>query len=447
MKFQELAKELKISLDSIQQFIEDFELNVGDCVCPNFDAQPDFEKFARENIKFLKDYEKDLGKEKSIEEIAKKIKQPIDKIKELLSTENTDPILDAGDYKTTVSSFRIDHKLGGNYRFIYDYFGTKTLLEHRDFIGYSDLFFYITDVLEPFIDPNETINWGIYKPAGIILYGPPGSGKIFWAHKIASIIGYELSTVKRHYLGSSYVPGHKFTFNEFLMSMMKKEHQAVLVEDFDKVMIEESEECGDEELEVKEIILNYVDKFAKENFLMIGSSNTMATLDKEGLAPGRFDVLIPVFPPNVKERTEIILYSMTKRLADDSLLLKILRTNKADQLEFWTDCATKMKAYSNTMVIDFTQILKKLIRSAYKKMKSEEIQISQDMLDNALRESTVKLTEEYLNWVQQFIFDVSLNNPQDFPVRLITLQTELNAYKIQEQPDRPIGFHKNEEQP
>jgi ATP-dependent 26S proteasome regulatory subunit len=54
------------------------------------------------------------------------------------------------------------------------------------------------------LNPQQIKDWGINKPAGIILYGPPGSGKIFWANKIAEIIGYQFKEVKKHYLGTSF---------------------------------------------------------------------------------------------------------------------------------------------------------------------------------------------------------------------------------------------------
>jgi SpoVK/Ycf46/Vps4 family AAA+-type ATPase len=45
---------------------------------------------------------------------------------------------------------------------------------------------------------------------------------------------------------------------------------------------------------------------------MVGSANSVSEIDEEILAPGRFDVMIPIFPPNAAERSEIILYAMTK---------------------------------------------------------------------------------------------------------------------------------------
>ncbi|GAA5101780.1 hypothetical protein GCM10023210_42050 [Chryseobacterium ginsengisoli] len=446
MKLIELAKELNVSAEAIKQFIQDFDLELVECVSTNFEIKKDFEKFARENIDFLRLYEKDLDETKTVEQIAETINQPKDKVEKAIK-EATPNIFDNGFFKSSISSYGIDNKLGGNYKFVYDYFGNKTSLQHRDFIGYRDLFFYISSVLEPFLNPQQIKDWGINKPAGIILYGPPGSGKIFWANKIAEIIGYKFKEVKKHSLGTSFVDGNQKNFNDFLVSIMKEDKILMFLEDFDEIMMARKAEnnvasCN---LETQEIILHYISKFEQEELLMVGSANSVAEIDEEILAPGRFDVMIPVFPPNLAERSEIILYAMTKNLEKDSLLFKILKNNKADKVPFWHGVSSQMKVFSNTMLIDFTQSLKKRIKNLYQRTKNENLKIDQTLLHGALRDAAGKLTEEYLDQVARFLGDVIINNFDQFQYRVQSLKTELDSYKVVEEPRREIGFHHNEE--
>ena len=446
MKLAELAKELNLSTDSFIRFIQDFDLELSECIATDFEVKEDFARFARENLSFLKNYQKDLLQNKSVEDIAGTISQPADKVADVIRRQQPQ-IYDNGIFRSTVSSYGIDQKLGGNYQFVYDYFGKKTALSARDFIGYRDLFFHISQTLDPFLNQTPLTDWGIHKPAGIILYGPPGSGKIFWAHKIGQIIGYQFKEVKKYYLGTSFVDGNKTTFNDFLVETMKDERTLLFMDDFDATMSERSEtksvaSCDEE---TKEVILHYISRFEDENLLMVGSANTLAGIEREILAPGRFDVAIPVFPPNAQERAEIILYYMTKNLSEDALLMKILIENHADHLPYWKEISQKMKAFSNTMIIDFTQSLKKRIRTHYLKNNPDKIDIA-PFLKHALRDASVKLTDEYLNHVAQFISDVSLNNYDDFPQRIEALKLELEKYKIVEAPRKKIGFTHNEEE-
>lgn len=445
MKLIQLAKELNVSAEAIKQFIQDFDLDLIDCITTNFEVKEDFEKFARENVDFLKQYEKDLDENKTVEQIAETINQPKEKVEEAIK-ETDGNIFDNGLFRSSISSYGIDQKLGGNYKFVYNYFGSKTSLQQRDFIGYRDLFFYISGILEPFLNPQQIKDWGINKPAGIVLYGPPGSGKIFWANKIAEIISYQFKEVKKHYLGTSFVDGNQTNFNDFLVSMMKEDKVLLFLDDFDEIMMERKAEtdvasCN---LETQEIILHYISKFESEDLLMVGSANSVSEIDEEILAPGRFDVLVPVFPPNAAERSEIILYSMTKNLDKDSLLFKILKNNKADKIPFWNNVAGKMKVFSNTMLIDFTQSLKKRIKNRYQRVKNEKMIIDDVLLNGALRDAAAKLTEEYLTQIAQFLNDVIINNLDDFQMRIHALKSELETYQEVETPRREIGFQHND---
>lgn len=317
--------------------------------------------------------------------------------------------------------------------------------QNSKFIGYQDLFSYISEAIEPFIGNEEIKNWGIQKPAGIILYGPPGCGKFFWANKIAEITKYELKEVKQHYLGATFVNGNRENFNHFLVSAIKKDNVLLFLEDFNEIMrtdnSSETVNCDDEE--TKEIVLHYINKFEQEGVLVVGSANFIEGIDSEILAPGRFDVLIPVFPPNHEERAELLLFHMTKDLCENAHLSGILKENKADLVAFWKPISEKMKAFSNTMMIDFTQSLKKKIRKQFYKNKKDKILI-ETLLNVALKEASAKLTPDYLTKVDQFLEDVKKNNSDDFEARIINLSDELDIYKIIPQTDNPIGFHPND---
>ena len=67
------------------------------------------------------------------------------------------------------------------------------------------------------------------------------------------------------------------------------------------------------------------------------------------------------------------------------------------------------------------------------------------MLDASLRDASTKLTGVYLDQIQQFIFDVSLNNYEDFTTRIEALKIELEHYQIVDEPKKPIGFSPNQE--
>ena len=70
MKLKDLSNQLEISLESLQNFIFDFNLDISQCVDEKLEITEIFKKFAVENIDFLKKYAQDHNKEKTIEQIA-----------------------------------------------------------------------------------------------------------------------------------------------------------------------------------------------------------------------------------------------------------------------------------------------------------------------------------------------------------------------------------------
>jgi ATP-dependent 26S proteasome regulatory subunit len=70
------------------------------------------------------------------------------------------------------------------------------------------------------------------------LYGPPGSGKIFWANKIAEIIGYQFKEVKKHYLGTSFVDGNR-PISVIFFYHDERRKILLFLDDFDEIMMEE----------------------------------------------------------------------------------------------------------------------------------------------------------------------------------------------------------------
>ncbi len=204
--------------------------------------------------------------------------------------------------------------------------------------------------------------------------------------------------MKKHYLGTSLIDGNQINFSDFLLAMMKENKMLLFLDDFDEIMMQRKadNDIASCNLEAQELILHYIGKFEKEGVLMVGSANSVSEIDEEILAPGRFDVMIPIFPPNASERSEIILYAMTRGLEEDSLLYKILKNNKADKVPFWHDVASRMKAFSNTMLIDFTQSLKKRIKDLYQRTRNEKLKIDQNLINGALRDALQNLPKNIL---------------------------------------------------
>lgn len=76
-----------ISKESIKQFIQDFDAGVEDVMDGQLNLKDNFVQFAEENADFLKKYAEDIRAEKTSEEIAQRIKKPVEQVDEVLKKE------------------------------------------------------------------------------------------------------------------------------------------------------------------------------------------------------------------------------------------------------------------------------------------------------------------------------------------------------------------------
>jgi len=445
MKLKDLSDQLGISLESLQNFIYDFNIDLGFCIDDNFNVKEEFKTFAEKNIAFLKKYSKDHAKEKTLSDIAKVIKVSEEKVLEFFVS-NGIPEEAAKNIKTNLSSYLIHLYIGGEYPFIDEAFPEPENYNNKSLVGYTDLFFYLNDMLDPFINKEQLQTWGISRPAGIVLYGPPGSGKIYWARKIAQMIGYDFVHVYKDYLAGN-LKTSKNSFTNFLNTKMQHPKTMLFIDSLDELVSRnENQTFFSENIELINTILRHSKKDIHQELLVVGSAEILSLFDDEILSPGNFDMQIPVFPPNSDERAQLIIYHLVQNLVEDSPLLNILKTHKALCKSFWEPIANEMRLFSNTMIIDFTQSLKKRLYALHRKDETKNIELNDKILSASFNEAKAKLTSEYIKRCAVFLLEAKQNVGQDFSHRILELEADLESYQAKKPPINKIGFKQvNEE--
>ncbi|WP_291050905.1 MULTISPECIES: ATP-binding protein [unclassified Empedobacter] len=280
----------------------------------------------------------------------------------------------------------------------------------------------------------------------MILYGPPGSGKIYWAKKIADMIGYEFVHIFNDYLVGNF-DNKKNKFSDFLSKKMNQPKTLLFIDSFDEILHSTSvNTIYPEMVDLFYSVLRHIQKNDTKELLIVGAVESLANLNDEIVAPGRFDLHIPIFPPTFDERKQLLLHHLTANLAQDSPLLSILKNQNALNKDFWTPYAAEMKLFSNTMMIDFTQSLKKRLYALYRKDETKNIVMTEKVLFSAFQEAKSKLTSDYLKHCAIFLTEAKQNVGQDFPHRLIELNADLEFYlSSKEIPITKIGFKQSDD--
>jgi cell division protease FtsH len=190
----------------------------------------------------------------------------------------------------------------------------------------------LLDVTAWLRDPDRFAALGAQPPRGVLLFGPPGTGKTMLARAVAAQAGVDFFSAS----GSSFVEmfvGRGAARIRRLFKEARKSGRAVIfIDELDAVGGARSGGGGDGGTSEREQALNQLlvelDGFERDpgTVIVIAASNNVDKLDKALLRPGRFDRQVLVAPPDRDGREAILqAHAKGKPLAADLDLTDVAR--------------------------------------------------------------------------------------------------------------------------
>lgn len=166
-------------------------------------------------------------------------------------------------------------------------------------------------------------------PRGILLEGPPGTGKTHFARWIASEIQATLYLVNGPELKSKWFGESEQQVRELFARARKTAPSLIVFDEFDSLAGRRGGGPGDSATGANDSIVNQLltemDGFqAGELCLVVATTNRRELIDSAFLRPGRFELIYHIgFPENGKERREILEIYVKEFGIDSSLLDKL----------------------------------------------------------------------------------------------------------------------------
>ena len=148
---------------------------------------------------------------------------------------------------------------------------------------------------------------GIIPPKGIILYGPPGTGKTLIAKALANEVGASVFTIQGPEIISSWYGGSEQNLREVFNKAKEKAPAIVLIDEMDSIAPSRDHTHGEVERRVVATLLTLMDGLSElKDVIVIGTTNTINSIDAALRRPGRFEYEIHIGVPDTNGRKEIL---------------------------------------------------------------------------------------------------------------------------------------------
>ena len=243
--------------------------------------------------------------------------------------------------------------------------------------------------------PRKFIELGARIPKGVLLVGPPGTGKTYLAKAVAGEAGVPFFSISGSDFVEMFVGVGASRVRDLFEQAKKSSPCIIFIDEIDAVGRQRGAGLGgghDEREQTLNQLLVEMDGFSiNEGIIIIAATNRPDILDPALLRPGRFDRQIMVGIPDVKAREEILkIHARNKPLAVDvelNVLAKSTPGFTPADLENVMNESALLAARKNKRKIELKDIEEAVIRVIAGPEKKSKVVSEQDKKLTAYHEA------------------------------------------------------------
>lgn len=163
-------------------------------------------------------------------------------------------------------------------------------------------------LLAPLIESELASKFGVLAPSAMLLFGPPGTGKTSFAKAIAGRLGWPFVELLPSKLGANGAAMMADELHRAFEDLLALEHVVVFIDEVDDIASSRAARPETQAV-VNELLKAIVRVREAPGRLLVCATNSIAALDPAVVRPGRFDLVIPIGPPDADTR-RILLTDM-----------------------------------------------------------------------------------------------------------------------------------------
>ena len=181
-------------------------------------------------------------------------------------------------------------------------------VSYDDIGGLGPVIGQIREMIElPLKHPELFKRLGVEAPKGVLLHGPPGTGKTMLAKAVAGETSSNFISIGGPEIMSKFYGESEGKLREIFKEAEENSPSIIFIDEIDSIAPKRSEVQGEEERRIVAQLLSLMDGLnARGKVVVIGATNRPNSIDEALRRPGRFDREIEIGVPDRHGRLEIL---------------------------------------------------------------------------------------------------------------------------------------------
>ncbi len=211
------------------------------------------------------------------------------------------------------------------------------------------------DVIDALNNKAKYAEYGLTIPNGMLLYGPPGCGKTFFAEKLAEEIGFNFYQIKPSDIQSKWVNASQENIKKLFDEARTNAPSIIFIDELD-ALVPNRNNSGISHMNTSAVneFLTQMNNCGEDGIFVIGATNRPKSIDPAILRAGRLDKTFFLPPPDVEARKKMFELYLEKRPReiglDYEIFAKATENYVSSDIKFLCDEAARAALKQNTRI-------------------------------------------------------------------------------------------------
>lgn len=231
------------------------------------------------------------------------------------------------------------------------------------------------EVIRPLREPEEYQRYGITIPNGMLLYGPPGCGKTFFAKHFAEEVGFNFLCITPATLKSRYVNATQENIAKMFKEAEENAPTIIFIDEINELVPCRDGATHEMSKSAVNEMLAQMDKTGERGIFIIGATNYPNAIDPAILRSGRLEKKYYIGVPDIEARVALFKLYLAKRPFDFGLnyeeLARLTENYVSADIQFIVNNAARSALLAHSKIT--MELLKKAITDTQPSLNAKEL--------------------------------------------------------------------------